>query len=125
MTRSASVDAAMLRYSLTHRPSELAAHAHHQNLHSGEQNQTLPDQKKFEAGNEVDVERDSIESEKERLAETGFRQQIAAFLILEFGVLFHSVIIGLTLGTAGDEFATLYPVSKPSQGPVLLNRTLT
>jgi solute carrier family 39 (zinc transporter), member 1/2/3 len=39
-----------------------------------------------------------------------FRQQIAAFLILEFGVIFHSVIIGLNLGTAGDEFSTLYPV---------------
>jgi zinc transporter 1/2/3 len=34
---------------------------------------------------------------------------IAALLILEFGVIFHSVIIGLNLGVAGDEFATLYP----------------
>ncbi|CRG90445.1 hypothetical protein PISL3812_07489 [Talaromyces islandicus] len=43
-------------------------------------------------------------------AERSFRQQISAFLILEFGVMFHSVIIGLNLGVAGDEFATLYPV---------------
>lgn len=42
--------------------------------------------------------------------ERSFRQQIAAFLILEFGVIFHSVIIGLNLGTAGSEFSTLYPV---------------
>ena len=42
--------------------------------------------------------------------EQSFRQQIAAFLILEFGVIFHSVIIGLNLGVAGDEFATLYVV---------------
>ena len=42
--------------------------------------------------------------------ERSFRQQIAAFLILEFGVIFHSVIIGLNLGTAGSEFTTLYPV---------------
>ena len=42
--------------------------------------------------------------------ERSFRQQIAAFLILEFGVIFHSVIIGLNLGVTGDEFATLYPV---------------
>ncbi|KAH8878587.1 ZIP zinc/iron transport family [Thozetella sp. PMI_491] len=35
-------------------------------------------------------------------------RQIAAFLILEFGVVFHSVIIGLNLGVAGHEFATLY-----------------
>lgn len=39
-----------------------------------------------------------------------FEQQITAFLILEFGVIFHSVIIGLNLGTVGQEFATLYPV---------------
>jgi solute carrier family 39 (zinc transporter), member 1/2/3 len=42
--------------------------------------------------------------------ERSFQQQIAAFLILEFGVIFHSVFIGLNLGTAGAEFATLYPV---------------
>ncbi|KAF8850151.1 ZIP zinc/iron transport family [Acephala macrosclerotiorum] len=42
--------------------------------------------------------------------ERSFQQQIAAFLILEFGVIFHSVIIGLNLGTAGSEFNTLYAV---------------
>ncbi|CZR65325.1 probable ZRT1 Zinc transporter I [Phialocephala subalpina] len=47
----------------------------------------------------------SVEAE-----ERSFRTQIAAFLILEFGVIFHSVIIGLKLGTAGSEFSTLYPV---------------
>lgn len=43
-------------------------------------------------------------------ADRSFKTQIAAFLILEFGVIFHSVIIGLNLGTAGKEFAILYPV---------------
>jgi solute carrier family 39 (zinc transporter), member 1/2/3 len=42
--------------------------------------------------------------------ERSFRQQIAAFLILEFGVIFHSVIISLNLGVVGSEFSTLYPV---------------
>ncbi|KAJ5781132.1 Zinc/iron permease fungal/plant [Penicillium paradoxum] len=52
-----------------------------------------------------------IESQVEEMAiERSFKQQIAALLILEFGVIFHSVIIGLNLGVAGDEFATLYPV---------------
>lgn len=46
----------------------------------------------------------------EGTVERSFRQQIAAFLILEFGVIFHSVIIGLNLGVTGEEFATLYPV---------------
>jgi zinc transporter 1/2/3 len=39
-----------------------------------------------------------------------FHQQIGAFLVLEFGIIFHSVIIGLNLGVVGSEFATLYPV---------------
>ncbi|KAL4972617.1 Zinc/iron permease [Aspergillus desertorum] len=42
--------------------------------------------------------------------ERSFRQQIAAFLILELGIIFHSVIIGLNLGTTGEEFPILYPV---------------
>lgn len=42
--------------------------------------------------------------------EQAFRQQIVAFLILEFGVIFHSVIIGLNLGVVGSEFSTLYVV---------------
>ena len=47
----------------------------------------------------------------ERATEYAFKQQFAAFLILEFGIIFHSVIIGLTLGTAAaDDFAVLYPV---------------
>jgi zinc transporter 1/2/3 len=44
------------------------------------------------------------------IEERSFQQQIAAFLILEFGVIFHSVIIGLNLGTAGSKFSTLYAV---------------
>ena len=39
-----------------------------------------------------------------------FQQQIAAFLFLEFGVIFHSVIIGLNLGVVGSKFSTLYVV---------------
>ncbi|KAK9489241.1 Zinc/iron permease, partial [Lipomyces doorenjongii] len=36
--------------------------------------------------------------------------QFAAFLVLECGIIFHSVIIGLNLGACGIEFKTLYPV---------------
>ena len=58
-----------------------------------------------------DKQAKEIESQSEEVAiERSVRQQIAALLILEFGVMFHSVIIGLNLGVAGDEFATLYPV---------------
>ena len=37
-------------------------------------------------------------------------QQIAAFLILEFGVIFYSVIIGPNFSVVGSEFSTLYAV---------------
>ena len=61
--------------------------------------------KKYSAEGYAD-EADSQSSDQER----SFKQQITAFLILEFGVIFHSVIIGLNLGSVGDEFSTLYPV---------------
>ncbi|GAV54769.1 hypothetical protein ZYGR_0AS00920 [Zygosaccharomyces rouxii] len=53
----------------------------------------------------------SIESSQDTLGrEISFKSEFSAFLVLEFGVLFHSVMIGLNLGTTGDEFPTLYPV---------------
>ncbi|KAM3075847.1 hypothetical protein ACMFMG_006630 [Clarireedia jacksonii] len=87
----------------------------HQQLHSGDQDPRLlnntaaahaakddarPDPEK--GGSSITVD--------SNVEERSFQQQISAFLILEFGVIFHSVIIGLNLGTAGDEFSTLYPV---------------
>lgn len=39
-----------------------------------------------------------------------FRAQLTAIFILEFGVIFHSVFVGLTLAVAGSEFNTLYIV---------------
>lgn len=36
--------------------------------------------------------------------------QLGAIFILEFGIIFHSVFMGLTLAVAGDEFKTLYIV---------------
>jgi len=54
-----------------------------------------------------------------------FRTQIAAFLVLEFGVIFHSVIIGLALGSAGAEFGILYPVIVFVSPPSTAHKTLT
>ncbi|KAK6417252.1 low-affinity Zn(2+) transporter zrt2 [Oleoguttula sp. CCFEE 5521] len=39
-----------------------------------------------------------------------YSAQLTAVFILEFGVIFHSIFIGLTLAVAGEEFATLYVV---------------
>ncbi|KAB8216951.1 Zinc/iron permease [Aspergillus novoparasiticus] len=63
--------------------------------------------------NQAPIEKEAqLESQSvnDSLSERSFKQQIAAFLILEFGVIFHSVIIGLNLGVTGEEFSTLYPV---------------
>ncbi|KAI4159670.1 MAG: hypothetical protein LQ342_006363 [Letrouitia transgressa] len=39
-----------------------------------------------------------------------YAAQITAIFILEFGVIFHSIFVGLTLAVAGEEFNTLYVV---------------
>lgn len=57
---------------------------------------------------ETDIGCTSIASTE---AEITFKMQFTAFLILEFDVIFHSVMIGLNLGAVGpDEFKTLYIV---------------
>lgn len=108
-----SVDAAMLRYEI----SNGRRRSTHQALHSADQDPQLRAQLQNDSSGNGKALDDSkaeayslTESEEESLAEKSFQQQIGAFLILEFGVLFHSVIIGLTLGSATDEFNALYPV---------------
>jgi zinc transporter 1/2/3 len=39
-----------------------------------------------------------------------YTAQMAGIFILEFGVIFHSIFIGLTLAVSGEEFKTLYVV---------------
>ncbi|KAI5210906.1 hypothetical protein AUEXF2481DRAFT_68383 [Aureobasidium subglaciale EXF-2481] len=39
-----------------------------------------------------------------------FAQQFTSFLILEFGIIWHSIFIGLNFGVAGKEWRTLYIV---------------
>ena len=39
-----------------------------------------------------------------------YKAQMTAIFILEFGIIFHSVFIGLTLAVAGQEFTTLFIV---------------
>lgn len=54
---------------------------------------------------------DEVSEADEISTKRSFEQQIAAFYILEFGVIFHSVIIGLNLAVAGwEDFKVLYIV---------------
>lgn len=58
----------------------------------------------------------SREHQDAELAEKGptvledYAAQLTAVFILEFGIIFHSVFIGLTLAVSGSEFTTLYIV---------------
>lgn len=86
----------------------------HQFLHSADQDGTAAAAAVPQSSTADDASNEKLDIEKVEYAassnERAFREQFAAFLILEFGVIFHSVIIGLNLGVVGDEFSTLYPV---------------
>ncbi|KAH0362594.1 ZIP zinc/iron transport family, partial [Aureobasidium melanogenum] len=74
---------------------------------TGRTNSQLPQPE--EVYPEKDIEQTTT-TDVTRVEEQQFRTQFGAFLILEFGVIFHSVVIGLNLGVAGEEFSTLYVV---------------
>lgn len=78
-------------------------HGNNQDLESAYKSRSVSEKK-------LDVDELDVLSGSSIEMERAFHEQIAAFLILEFGVIFHSVIIGLNLGVAGEEFAQLYPV---------------
>ncbi|KAB2571029.1 Zinc/iron permease [Lasiodiplodia theobromae] len=48
--------------------------------------------------------------ENKGLSPESYAAQLTAIFILEFGVIFHSIFIGLTLAVSGEEFTTLYIV---------------
>lgn len=92
------------------------SHVSHQALHSGDVDREAgngnvdSDEKKKKSSYEDTSELKDLSGDSEAI-ELAFKTQIAAFLILEFGVLFHSIFIGLNLGVAGrDDFDTLFPV---------------
>ncbi|KAK7605682.1 low-affinity zinc ion transporter-like protein [Phyllosticta paracitricarpa] len=75
-----------------HERSASAIHGHDQNGHLTA-NDDFPDPLKADS-----------------LVPETYSAQLTAIFILEFGVIFHSVFIGLTLAVSGDEFITLYIV---------------
>ncbi|KAK4465338.1 Zinc/iron permease [Cladorrhinum samala] len=98
-----------------------ATHNHHQDhqfLHSGDQDAptrppALDASKKEAVGDKVSAapsRSSSPDQVDDAKADLVMRGQIVSFLVLEFGVIFHSVIIGLNLGVTGPELTTLFPV---------------
>lgn len=53
---------------------------------------------------------DHLGHKREHTDPEEFAAQMTALFILEFGVIFHSIFIGLTLAVSGDEFTVLYIV---------------
>jgi zinc transporter 1/2/3 len=84
-----------------------AGESEHNHRHDVEE-QNLSEQTPSEK--ETQTYFDSASSSGSSIVEKDFQSQISAFLILEFGVIFHSVMIGINLGACGPEFKTLYPV---------------
>lgn len=48
--------------------------------------------------------------EEQNMTPESYAAQMTAIFVLEFGVIFHSIFIGLTLAVSGAEFNTLYVV---------------
>ena len=57
----------------------------------------------------TDIE-DATEDVENPLSVEDYKAQMTAIFILEFGIIFHSIFIGLTLAVAGAEFNTLFIV---------------
>ena len=55
-------------------------------------------------------EHTDIENHGDPLSLEDYKAQMTAIFILEFGIIFHSVFIGLTLAVSGSEFDTLFIV---------------
>lgn len=53
---------------------------------------------------------DHLGHKRDHIDPDSFAAQMTALFILEFGVIFHSIFIGLTLAVAGSEFTILYIV---------------
>jgi zinc transporter 1/2/3 len=53
---------------------------------------------------------DHLGHSREHYDADSFAAQMTALFILEFGVIFHSIFIGLTLAVSGEEFVVLYIV---------------
>ncbi|KAK4225256.1 high-affinity Zn transporter zrt1 [Podospora fimiseda] len=94
--------------------SKADVHQQHQFLHSSDQDVpvTVVEAGKGNCSHDVLPSRSSTPDTQviNPNAAMVVRNQITSFMVLEFGVIFHSVIIGLNLGVAGRQLPTLFAV---------------
>lgn len=74
--------------------------------HNRSQSTHIPGQDHLGHGHE----HNDVEEAKDPFAFEDYKAQMTAIFVLEFGIIFHSVFIGLTLAVAGEEFDTLFVV---------------
>lgn len=55
-------------------------------------------------------EEEESDTDSESVKERNLAMQLGSIFVLEFGIIFHSVFIGLSLAVSGDEFVSLYIV---------------
>ncbi|KAL1861734.1 low-affinity Zn(2+) transporter zrt2 [Diaporthe australafricana] len=72
---------------------------------AGNQNSGFTNEITYPPGGE-----DHLGHKRDHIDPESFAAQMTALFILEFGVIFHSIFIGLTLAVSGDEFTILYIV---------------
>jgi zinc transporter 1/2/3 len=97
-------------FDLTHKDDAEDPGQNHTNTaedSDAERNQVVPDDIHSE---QPDGHHNAGLSEGAAIAPDMYAAQLTSIFILEFGVVFHSVFIGLTLAVSGSEFTTLYIV---------------
>lgn len=82
-----------------------STHTHPVSQYDAEANSGFTHEVSYPPGGE-----DHLGHKREHEDPDSFAAQMTALFILEFGVIFHSIFIGLTLAVAGDEFVVLYIV---------------
>lgn len=117
------VELASLRYldsvglKHSHGPTGLTSSPNHEHSHSHSVNdreqQDQEHNKHILHGDGEGEDNRSVKSDvtnSDSYAEHNLASQIGGILFLEFGIIFHSVFVGLTLAVSGEEFKTLYIV---------------
>lgn len=82
-----------------------AGHIHANPDYEHNNNNTFTDNK-----DDVSLTYKDIESDTESVQSRQLAMQLGSIFILEFGIIFHSIFIGLSLAVAGEEFVSLYIV---------------
>lgn len=106
------VELMVMRYSFGDGHGHSHSHSHSHQTES-QDTEVMHDKGHIPGNDHLSHSRDhrDLESAKEAaMSPEEYSAQLTAVFILEFGIIFHSVFVGLTLAVAGSDFTTLYVV---------------